>query len=220
MRMIHVLLAATAVAAATPALAQTDRLTIGVTGGTLGVGPEITYKPSPIVAVRASATWLDVSGSGNVSGYRYRGDAHLSNWGGTVDVHPFRNGFRISAGARSTDDQRISFYGRPTRDQVFGGRTVSATDAGTVAGRIETDGVAPITTIGWTHSVARHLVLGVDAGVMFHGRPDVDRLDYTGELATNAFATPERDRQAASLRDRVSDYRYYPVAQLSLGWRF
>jgi hypothetical protein len=218
-KVIAMLLAA---AAATPAAALVPGtgLSVGVTGGTLGVGPEIGYRLNPLLGVRASATFLGLSGHGDVRDYRYQGHAHLGNFGGMVDLHPFLNGFRLSAGVRSIHANHIRIRGMATSDQTYGGVTYTPDEAGTVSGKVRARSVAPIVTIGYARTVLPGLHLGLDGGVLFQGHPRVTSIATTGELATNPAAQDSLSDQVAKLRDRVRDYPYYPVAQLSLGYRF
>lgn len=201
-------------------LASVTGITVGVTGGTLGVGPEVSYAVNPLIAVRASATFLGFSGNGHVADYRYDGHAHLSNYGGTIDLHPFANGFRLSAGARSTGDNRISFTGKARGNQTYGGMTFTPDQAGTLSGDIKTKSVAPILTVGYAHTTISGIMFGLDGGVMFHGHPHVDDLVATGELGSNPAAQTSLINEEQRLQDKVHDYAYYPVLQLSLGYRF
>jgi hypothetical protein len=195
-------------------------ITLAVTGGTLGVGPEVTYRVLPRVALRASATFLGVNGHGHVSDYKYQGHAHLSNFGGTIDLHPFANGFRLSAGARSTAKDEIHFIGMARNPQTYGGVTYTPEEAGTLSGDVKTRKVSPLATIGYAGSTRSGITFGLDAGVMFHGHPRVVNFDATPQLGTNPYAQPELARQEQRIRDKVDDYPYYPVVQLSIGYRF
>jgi hypothetical protein len=208
--------------AASPAMALVPGtgLSIGVTGGTLGVGPEVGLKLNPLIGLRASASFLNFSGHGHVSDYGYEGHAHLGNFGGMVDLHPFLNGFRISAGVRDVSSNHIRFKGMATSDQTYGGVTFTPDEAGTLSGRIRARSVAPVATIGFAHTVLPGVYLGLDGGVLFQGHPRVTDIATTGELATNPSAQDSLNDQIGKLRNRVRDYPYYPVAQLSLGYRF
>ena len=196
-------------------------VTVAVTGGTLGIGPELTYRFNRLFAIRGSATFLGFGADGRVSDYRYDGHLRLRNFGGTIDLHPLPLlGLRASAGFRVTDGNRIRFTGEPRGPQSYGGVTFTPEQAGSLSGRIETRNVSPIATVGYAHSGVSGFTYGIDAGVMFHGKPRVRDLVATGELATNPLAQAERARQEQRLRDRVDNYPYYPVVQISLGYRF
>jgi hypothetical protein len=75
-------------------------------------------------------------------------------------------------------------------------------------------------TIGYAHTFLPGFYLGIDGGVLFQGHPRVTDLATTGQLATNPAAQDSLDDQVSKLRNRVHDYPYYPVAQISLGYRF
>jgi hypothetical protein len=214
------LLALSPVAAQALPVVNATGITVAVSGGTLGVGPEITYRVNPLLAVRGSATFLGISGHGDVDQYRYDGHARIHNFGGTVDLHPFLNGFRLSAGARSTSGNRIRFHGMATSPQTYGGVTFTPEQAGELNGRIVTKSVAPIVSVGYVHTTLSGFTYGIDGGVMFHGRPHLDDISATGQLGSNPSAIAERDRQLARLEDKIDGYKYYPVLQLSLGYRF
>ncbi len=214
------LLAAASLAAPARAIPFVPPITVGVTGGTLGVGPEISYNVIPAVSVRASATFLGFGVHGPVKGYAYDAHAHISNFGGTVDVHPLLNGFRISAGVRATGDNRVRFHGMAKTPQTYGGVTFTPEQAGELSGRIKTRSVSPLVSIGYSHTFLGGLTIGADGGVMFHGSPRVTRISATGELGSNPAAQDELARQIQNLRNRADDYKYYPVLQLSLGYRF
>lgn len=195
-------------------------ITVGITGGTLGIGPEISYRVIPAVSIRASATFLGFGVHGPVKGYEYDAHAHISNFGGTIDVHPLLNGFRLSAGVRATSDNRVNFHGMARTPQTYGGVTFTPEEAGELTGRIKTRSVSPLVSVGYSHSFLTGLTFAVDGGVMFHGAPRVTRVSATGQLGTNPFAQDELARQIQNLRNRADDYKYYPVLQLSLGYRF
>ena len=224
-RPLACLLAATvAVAAAAPAFAlpvvSPTGITLGVTGGTLGVGPEVAYRFNPLLSVRGSATFLGFGGHGTVAGYRYDGHLRLRNFGGTIDFNLPLSGFRLSAGVRSTNGNRIRFTGKSQGNRTFGNVTFTPDQAGTLSGTIHTRDISPLATVGYSHASLTGLTFGFDAGVMFQGRPRVEDIVATGQLATNPLAQADRLNAQARLQDKVSDYRYFPVAQLSLGYRF
>jgi hypothetical protein len=211
-------LIAVAPAGAQP-VAPGERFTLGVTGGSLGIGPEASFKISPLVGIRGSATFLNFSHDDGLAGYQYRGKIRLRNYGATVDLYPMRNGFRLSAGARITDDNRIRFVGQARNTETFGGVMFTPEQQGTLSGDIKTNSVSPLVTLGYTNPTSSRFMFGIDAGAMFHGRPSVENLVATGRLATEPLVQARRIEQEQRLRDKVDNYKVYPVLQLSIGIR-
>lgn len=205
---------------AMPAAVAAAPVTVAVTGGTLGIGPEVTYRVNPLFAVRGSATFLGVTGHGSTGGYRYEGHAHAASWGGTVDVHPFASGFRLSAGARNTEHDRIRLHGMSRTDVTYGPMTFTPEQAGVISSTVRTRSVSPIVTMGYARTSLSGFTFGVDAGVMFHGTPKACCYSVTGELATNPDAQADYAAQMGHIRHAVRDYRFYPVLQASIGFRF
>src|SRR5690606_34476538 len=120
MRKIVLLLALPLGLAASPALAQDEGgVSLGVTGGTLGIGPEVGYRISNNFGVRASATFLGISHDVESDDVTYKGDLDLQSFGATIDLHPFGGGFRLSAGARISDN-KVKLAATPTGDVEIG----------------------------------------------------------------------------------------------------
>src|SRR5688572_20590109 len=98
---LQLIVAGMLLGAAAPALAQNSGgVSAGVTGGTLGIGPELGYRFSDTLGVRGNVTFLSTDRSVESDGIDYDGDLKLGSGGVMLDFHPFRNGFRLSAGAR------------------------------------------------------------------------------------------------------------------------
>ena len=86
--------AATALVAAMPAFAQdTGGFQVGLTGGTLGIGPEIGFR-TPAFGVRGNATFLGLGREVESDGVVYDGDLRLRSFGGMLDFYPGGGGFR------------------------------------------------------------------------------------------------------------------------------
>lgn len=212
--------AACTLAAVSPLSAQLRPFSIGVTGGTLGIGPEASYRFNPLLGVRGSATFLNVSASGNTASYHYSGHAHISNYGATIDLHPLGGGFRVSVGVRSTKHNHVNFSGLARNNRTFMGMTFTPDQVGPINGEVRAKSWSPIATVGYVKTTLIGLTFGLDAGVMVHGRPTASDFSAPGELGTNPNAAAEYASQQQHVRNGVDDLKYYPVAQLSVGYRF
>lgn len=222
--MKHAMLLATAVvtsmAASAPAEAQdrTPTVSAGVTGGTLGVGPQVGYRFSENAGVRANATFLGLGRDVDSDGVNYDGDLKLRSFGGALDLYPMGGGFRISPGFRISDNH-VRLEARPTEDVEIGDNLYTPEEIGEISGRVKAKKFAPILTVGWGGGMARGLKFGIDAGVMLQGSPRVTDLETSGML-NDPELQADIERERAEIEDDIDKFKYYPVLQLSLGYAF
>jgi hypothetical protein len=183
--------------------------------GSLGIGPEVTYRPDRHFGVRASASLFRVSHSENIDGIRYRGRLKLGNYGAMADIYPFGGGLRISGGARYAEN-RLRLRAMPNGSVTVGATTYTPAQIGTLDGDITTRRFEPIVTVGYGGTVAKGFSLGIDGGVMFQGMPKMSPLTSSTGLVSAADLANER----AQIQGDIHGYKYYPVVQASLGYRF
>lgn len=212
--------AVAASAIALPAAAQEEgKIAVGVTGGTLGIGPEVSFRPSENFGVRANATFFGLSREVESDGVVYDGSLDLQSFGAMVDVYPFGGGFRISGGARISDNG-VGLVATPTGPLEIGDETFTAAEIGILTGEIETNNFAPTLTLGWAGGRSRGVKFGIDAGVMFQGTPEVTQLSATGTLANDADFRAALADERSEIEADIDNFKLYPIVQLSLGYRF
>ncbi|HEX5537621.1 MAG TPA: hypothetical protein VFX27_10535 [Sphingobium sp.] len=228
MTRVFVILAALGAATiASPALADDDaRLSVGITGGTLGIGPEIGYRLSKNFGVRANASFLSISHNIDSDNITYDGKVKLQSGGAMVDVYPFGGGFRVSGGVR-INGNKARGIGTPTGGTFdINGTSYDATTLVTSV-RADTDieDVAPALTLGYGGGTSSGLIFGVEAGALFQGSVKIKPLTISGTCATstagpcaNIAADLEAERQ--SVNDDIDGYKVYPILQVTVGYRF
>jgi hypothetical protein len=130
------------------------RLTLGLTGGTLGVGPELSLRPFEGIGMRANVTWLGFALNEDVDDIEYDGDVTLLSVGAMADWYPFDGGLRLSAGVRwNGNDLQLS--ARPSSDVTIGGVTYTPAEVGRLTGTVDANEVAPLVTLGWGAAARR-----------------------------------------------------------------
>ncbi len=190
-----------------------------LTGGTLGVGPGVAIAFGSHFGLRADVEGMGFDTSVSVDGGRYEGRVKLLQGGLYGDLFPFASsGFRLSAGVLINGD---SFDGHAVPNAlgnyVIGNTYVPAVGPAPKAS-VTPPRAMPYIGLGYGHHrTERGFGLAVDIGVAY-GRPHVD---YNVPSIYQLFATPGNIAlEEQRLNDKVSSYRWYPVAQLTLTYRF
>jgi hypothetical protein len=187
----------------------------GITGGSLGVGPEVSYALSRHVDLRGNVTFLDFSHRFHSGGIPYYGEAHLGSGGLMLDYRPFGGGFFLSAGAR-LNKNKLRANSTLNGSVVVSGVTYTASRIGTLRGYGDFRPVAPTLSLGYAGTLRRGFKLGIEAGAMFMGGARVYPFSYTGR---NVSAS-RLEAQRASLQHNIDKYQVYPILQLTAGYRF
>ncbi|AOR76276.1 hypothetical protein [Novosphingobium resinovorum] len=194
-------------------------VTIAAAGGSLGIGPEVGFRLSEIVGVRASATFLGLGHNVDVDDINYHGDLKLRSWGANADLYPFRNCFRLSAGFRVSSN-RIDLVATPSEAVTVGQRVYTPEEIGTIEGKVRARRFVPTFTVGFAKNRENGFAWSLDAGVMLHGRPRTEDVVATGELASNPLFQEDLARERGEIENEVDNYKVYPIVQLSVGYTF
>jgi hypothetical protein len=192
---------------------------VGITGGTLGVGPEVGFRASPTIGIRTSASFLNVSRDFDIDDINYNGKAKLESYGAMLDVYPFQGRFRVSGGFR-IDKNRVDLAATPTGIVTVGDLDYTPAEIGTLSGHVKAKEFVPVATIGYAGGLTKGLKFGFDAGVMFQGKPEVGNLRTTGTLASNNLFLAELEKERVKINRDMEDFRFYPVVQFSLFYAF
>lgn len=203
------------ICAATAASAKEDaRLTLSLTAGSLGIGPEVTYRVNKTIGIRGNATFFSLNRGITSDDIRYDGKVKLKSGGVMLDLYPFGGGFRISGGARINGNNG-SVTATPTTNVQVGNTTYTPAQIGTLSGGAETKDFAPTLTIGYT-TRKKGLSFGIDAGVMFQDEVRIQNfVSSTGLISPSDL---EKERQ--SVQNDVDDFKVYPILQVAVGYAF
>ena len=146
-------------------------------------------------------------------GVRYDGRFKLGSAGAMVDLYPFGGGLRISGGARRNANRARA---TPTQAASIGGQTFAPTEIGTLRGRAHVKDFAPALILGYGSGPGRGFAWGVEGGALFQGRVRLSTVTSSTGLIAQARLDAERD----DLQHDINKYKVYPIAQLSVGYRF
>ena len=205
---------------ASAALAGDGTLAVGVTAGTLGVGPELSLRPTEHLGVRANFAWLSFSRDEDVNDIDYDGDLGLLSIGAMADWYPFDGGLRISGGARWNGND-IDLSARPANNVTIGGATYTPAEIGRLTGTVEANAIAPVLSVGYAGDLSPGFTLGAELGVMYQGAPEIKNLRARGGLLENdPGLLGDLNDEESRIESEVDSYRFWPAVQVMLLYRF
>ncbi len=217
-----VVLMLAALGCSTAALAADDSGTgfsVGVTGGTLGLGLEAGYRFSDRLGVRANGDSYNYDKTVTSGDFDIDGKAKLKSIGVAVDFYPFGGSFRVSAGLRSNKNRFGGDATPNTASVEVGGDLYTQSEVGVLTGSARFKKTAPSLSVGWGGKFKTGVHFGVDLGVVAQGSPKL-AASSNGSLASNPTFQASLDDQLAEWQSDVKDYKLWPIIQLHLAYRF
>ena len=210
---------------ASPVFAESPdagRFALGIGVGTNGGVIEASASVNRLVVLRAQGSAIDFIEGFNSGDIHYTGRLRFNQGGAFLDLHPFGNPLLISGGGVA-GERKVNLNARPTLNGsiTIGGITYTSSQVGEVNGTIDYGGVAPFAGLGWDNTFYTQHKIGFRAiaGVVFGRGPNVN-LAAVGPLATNSAVLAGLVTEQSSLQHDARDYRYYPIVQLGVNYRF
>lgn len=205
---------------AAPADAQ--GFALGVVGGTQGAGVQLTLGLVPRANLRLGAQGLDLSRDHTERDITYRADAELRNAYLLFDLHPGAGDFRLSAGV-AVNRNRVVGRSPVSGTVIVNDVAYNVSSVGTLEAELTTRRVAPYVGLGWGNAVApgSPLRFVFDLGATYHQEP---RLSLVATPTNPALVPPDfyanLEAERVKAEDDLSRYRFYPVVNLGLSYRF
>lgn len=206
-----------AVTLSAPAVAQVG---IGIRASTLGVGGEISLRPSRYLGLRAGGQYLRFTRTATIEGIDYDMTPKLQSGTAILDLHPFGGSFHLSGGMVWNSNQG-DVVARLAGPITIGGQTYQPDQVGSLTGKVAYDtDYAPYAGLGFAGRGRVSLLF--DLGLVFSGYPTVS---LTGSPNLTGVEKDVFDQNVAQeVADIQADIesrsylKYYPV--VSLGLRF
>ena len=226
------------VLASTFAVSQDDNGAMAVVGkvSSLGPGADLAVAISPKTSVRLGANVFRYGRSFDRDGVTYHGNLNLLSINALWDFFPTAGRLHVSGGALLYNGNKLDANSNVPGGQSFslGNQTYTSSLADPVhgSGNVTTRKIAPMVLVGFgnpAHGESR-LAMSFDAGVAFQGTPNVrlnfagTACDASGTICRNAATDP--DVQASVLQEQqklnndIGMFRFYPIVQFSIGYRF
>lgn len=201
---------------------------IGTTG--IGIHAGVPLSVEHGVNARVGANYLHrYSFSRKTDQVAYDFKASLRTIDVLVDWHPWRNGFRLTAGA-IYNDNIINAIGIPNRIATFtfNNETFNTTQIGKLVGQLDFPKLSPYIGIGWQtyDPAARGWGVSSDLGIMYQGSPRTTLgvggcvLPPSGCELARTLLRPAIISETARLNEDLRQYRFFPVARIGFNYRF
>lgn len=191
-----------------------------VDAGTLGLGLTATTPVAPGVDFRSGFHVFNHDYNTTSDGVAYNGKLKLASAMVVTDWHPFGGAFRLTGGL-VFNNNKFDLTGQPAGGNfTINGVQYPATAAGSVTAKVTFDPVAPYLGFGWNQGSpdSEGLHFTSDIGVMYQGSPKVS-LTASGAASDPALAADLATAQDA-LRKQLNNYKFYPVIQVGIAYRF
>jgi hypothetical protein len=192
---------------------------VGVSGGTLGISPEVGYRFGSHTGLRVNGGFLDYDRSEEIDDIDYDGTLKLNSVGLMADFYPFGGSFRLSVGARSNSN-KIDLVATPTTDVEIGDVSYSPDQVGQLAGGVKFRKFTPALTLGWGGKLGKGFTMGLEAGVLLQGSPKFSLAASGGLLANDDEFLEELEKERAQAEEDAEDFKLWPVIQIHFAWRF
>lgn len=192
----------------------------GLKISSLGLGIELKQSFSNQFGARAGFNYFKYTYEGTGGDVDYDYDLNLSNITAVLDWHPFEGSFRLSGGLLINNNS-VDADAEATATYTIGDETYTATDLGTLTGKIEFNKVSPYFSFGWDTSADMDKGLGfiAELGIVLQGSPTVD-LEADGPIKTNPIFQDNLIKEEQELQDDVNNFKYYPVVVVGLIYKF
>ncbi|MBY0273520.1 MAG: hypothetical protein K2X02_09000 [Alphaproteobacteria bacterium] len=190
-----------------------DPVSFGAKVGTLGLGVESSYRIDPIFSITGSVNGFKFTASPHDRDLDFDGKLRLLTAGGSVGIHPFKNGFKILVGV-FYDGNQFNLSTMLRRNVTIDGRTFTPEQVGKPGLTIHFNRVSPYLGIGFDSAFCTDSSWSLtgELGVLFQGSPKV-------KLKAKTY--PEVEAYIKHKAKHAADkflLKYFPV--LSIGAKY
>jgi hypothetical protein len=203
------------------AAAADTGIALGARLGLRGVGIDLTGRVlDGYLNVRGGYNWLDVDYDAETDDVEYTIAADLTGYNAWLDYHPFKNHFRISAGAVFNGDG-VDATADLADSTSIGGNEYTPEQVGTLSGTITlTSEISPYIGIGFGNPVKRgqRLSFMFDIGVIFQDYEVA--LGASGPIANVPQFQDDLAQEEADLQEELDKYSIYPVLSIGMSYQF
>jgi hypothetical protein len=202
--------------------AQAQGIALGLKAGTLGAGLDLTVGLAPSFNLRLGAQGFSLSRTFTEQDVSYDGKADLRSAWLLLDVHPGGKGTRLSIGGVYSRN-KVTGTSNATGTVTINGVTYPVASVGTIDGEATANDLCPYLGLGWGNAVqpGSRVRFAFDIGVVYQGAP---KISLTAHPVNPALVPPtfyaDLEKERLKIEDDASKYKFYPVVNLGLSYRF
>ncbi|MEO1043751.1 MAG: hypothetical protein AAFX52_15830 [Pseudomonadota bacterium] len=194
--------------------------------GTNGANVNVQLQMNPFITLRGGYNYFEFELTDvEWDDIKYDVELDFTQPAGFVDLHPFMNGFTVTAGYY-LGDRTIDFTSTPTENVEIGGQIFTPEQVGELSGSgsFGDDGV--YAGIGWDTTTRGVMPVSfvVRLGVILTDPPEVELLSQGGlgdsDPNLRAFLDEQLLIEAELIEDDIENLRYYPVLSFGFGFGF
>lgn len=202
-----------------------DNLSVGAQVGMLGYGLSAEYQFTEQISGRAEFNNYSKTLNKNESDIDYKFKAKLNTFGLLANYQPFNNGFHLTSGVYHNANKLAGSGQYSGSDSlVIGDTTYSGTQLASVDTKVDFNSISSYLGAGYKTNFGV-VSVGFDLGVLFQGAPDVS-LNVVPSAALLAIPgavarlQTEVNKEIVELEDDLKDFKYLPVAKLTVSYEF
>lgn len=214
----------------TPAPAASEpslpRFAIGAEAGTVGFGPFAIVTATKHFTFDVGYTWLNYDYDFDDNKGVYNANLKLSNGQVIANWHPMAGSFHLSAGVfLSNNKVSLTAQAKPGAIYDIGDGTYNRYEITSVDGTVKlTNGATPYLGLGWSKTPAkRGFGFYCKLGVLFMDSPKTQlTAHYAPGISASRRAQAEADlrKDEQEANDNLDSFKYYPVIEMGLMYRF
>lgn len=199
-----------------------DRLDVGLSVGTMGPGGQVSWLLVPgKLSVRVAANAFNYNHDTTSDNIDYTGKLKLKSELLLLDWHPFEGRFRFTGGMVANGN-KFDLAAKPNGGTYeINGKTYTAAQVGTLAAKVDFPSTAPYLGIGWgdsTQTAGLHFI--GDIGVIAQGSPKAKLTAAGGTLSNDPTVQADLKQAEADLQTKLNDFKFYPLVQVGIAYRF
>ena len=196
---------------------KAGNFSVGPKVGTLGAGLEASYLVNPYFSLNGSVNGFKYNRKLHRDDVHYKGSLRMFTLGLTGNLHPFKNGFKVTLGAFYNLNQ-VKVSAAPSRNIHLSGRTYTPAQVGRINGKVDFNKFSPYLGIGYDSAFYSNSPwsFNCDAGVLYQGRAKA-RVSATGLSANNPQFLADLRKSVQKSADK---FKFYPVLSLGVKYKF